>query len=516
MSISIDQNAQLAQFIRFADAAADKDVARLEPVGLAGHEIAATKLDSVHAFIRSRDAKQANDTVRNLFRQAVADLFGGESRIPASVKKAMLLSDYGKGKPLTARRILAVKIAIEAVKDSIDVAGDNQKIVSAVKTGRFHELPPDIAAGLDDVLAEIGTRGGKGMPQNRAELVDFIGMLRLGNAIKAHADETGRPLTRADVRDSILSLVRGERFVEVAKLNDYLGSGLVVLHGQEPSRWLACTLFTALPAFARDMEACRNEDDFRTAFVKHRNDIADHIETIAAAKDCKARAGEILLEEFAKATGFGMEDLRERVPLKEFTSGAAYDLTDKICDGKSEAKTPAQIEAAFRDMARRVVQEHVDAAKEVDSIPNLPESFRKALRNGAYFCQSVKKYKVSQYAPLAARIDLSKLVAAAKRAPLDLHAIASALKEVFVSLAQTGVDTLGLEVWRDKLGADGQQPFGSIVFLCALAKEPAVAGVIGANALALAEATSGLFAPDEQMAVGMITSALTAAMEVVS
>ena len=78
--------------------------------------------------------------------------------------------------------------------------------------------------------------------------------------------------------------------------------------------------------------------------------------------------------------------------------------------------------------------------------------------------------------------------------------------------AESGADTLGLEVWRDKLGVDGQQPFGSIVFLCALAKEPAVAGVIGANALALAEATSGLFAPDEQMAVGMITSALPAAM----
>lgn len=210
-----------------------------------------------------------------------------------------------------------------------------------------------------------------------------------------------------------------------------------------------------------------------------------------------------------------MEVLRERVPLYAFRTGAASDLADKICDGKSEARTPAQIEAAFRDMARRVVQAHVDAAKQVDSIPNLPESFRKALRNGAYFCQSVKEYKVSQYAPLAARIDLSKVVAASKRAPLDVPAIAAALKEVFVSLAQTGVDTLGLDAWR-KLGVDGQQPFGSIVFLCALAKEPALAGVLGANAETLIEATNNLFAPDEQMAVGMITSALPAAKEVVA
>ena len=50
----------------------------------------------------------------SVFRNAVADMFGGESKIPAEVKKAMLLSDYDSGKPLTARRILAVKQAIDA------------------------------------------------------------------------------------------------------------------------------------------------------------------------------------------------------------------------------------------------------------------------------------------------------------------------------------------------------------------------------------------------------------------
>ena len=41
-------------------------------------------------------------------------MFGGENHIPDSVKAAMKLEDYGKGKPLTARRILAVKAAIDA------------------------------------------------------------------------------------------------------------------------------------------------------------------------------------------------------------------------------------------------------------------------------------------------------------------------------------------------------------------------------------------------------------------
>ena len=57
-----------------------------------------------------------NDVFRNfaqLFRDSVASMFGGEAKIPESVKKAMILGDYNSGKPLTARRILAVKAAID-------------------------------------------------------------------------------------------------------------------------------------------------------------------------------------------------------------------------------------------------------------------------------------------------------------------------------------------------------------------------------------------------------------------
>lgn len=65
------------------------------------------------------DAEKNNET-RRLFREAVAAMFGGEERIPESVKKAMLLKDYGtaenpSGKPLTARRIMAVKVAVDEI-----------------------------------------------------------------------------------------------------------------------------------------------------------------------------------------------------------------------------------------------------------------------------------------------------------------------------------------------------------------------------------------------------------------
>ena len=71
--------------------------------------------DKVGKLRRDQDLKDANDAVRSLFKKTIIDMFGGESNIPDSVKKEMLLKDYGKGKPLTARRIMYVKNAIDAL-----------------------------------------------------------------------------------------------------------------------------------------------------------------------------------------------------------------------------------------------------------------------------------------------------------------------------------------------------------------------------------------------------------------
>ena len=62
---------------------------------------------------RSQASEDVNNAVRDLFKRTVIDMFGGERYIPDSVKDAMLMKDYGKGKPLTARRINAVATAIK-------------------------------------------------------------------------------------------------------------------------------------------------------------------------------------------------------------------------------------------------------------------------------------------------------------------------------------------------------------------------------------------------------------------
>ena len=83
---------------------------------LAGRTIVAkTGFDFIGNVGRRQESRDVNNAVRDLFKQAIEDMFGGVDKIPASVKDAMKLEDFGKGKPLTARRILAVKTAVDQV-----------------------------------------------------------------------------------------------------------------------------------------------------------------------------------------------------------------------------------------------------------------------------------------------------------------------------------------------------------------------------------------------------------------
>ena len=124
--MALDINGYNDTFKAFADfaqakvnAGQNKAIARAT-VGegpLAGRNITAATTDSIRGmfkWFRSSNDQTANNTTRTLFKNAIIDMFGGESKIPASVKKAMIMADYDKGKPLTARRILAVKAAIDA------------------------------------------------------------------------------------------------------------------------------------------------------------------------------------------------------------------------------------------------------------------------------------------------------------------------------------------------------------------------------------------------------------------
>ena len=136
---------------------------------LAGRTVTASTTDSIRGlfkWFRSPDDQTANNETRKIFRDAINEMFGGESKIPDSVRDAMRMADYDKGKPLTARRILIVKEAVDAaisaaksemraaIAQAKDVAKDSASIV-------FSHVPRDRKAEVDGLIdMAIGRCGG--------------------------------------------------------------------------------------------------------------------------------------------------------------------------------------------------------------------------------------------------------------------------------------------------------------------------------------------------------------------
>ena len=143
---------QFQQFVQFAEGAVaagkEKAVARLSESELGGivtRTIKPTSADWVGVGAgRLSSLKKANNTTREAFMKAVAEMFGGEDHIPGSVKDAMKLEDYGKGRPLTARRILAVKAAIDNDGTYAKLVGSFRSTDSAHVAQRLGWLPSEM------------------------------------------------------------------------------------------------------------------------------------------------------------------------------------------------------------------------------------------------------------------------------------------------------------------------------------------------------------------------------------
>ena len=176
MSMTSAISEQFSKFVQFAEdqsargknraIATKSDVAANGGNTLEERNIAVTsKIDWVSlSFLRSDGAKRVNNEVRDIFKKTVFDMFGGERNVPDSVKEAMLMKDYGCGKPLTARRIIAVRDAIVALNrvncfdGEIDVGGQLAQRAIAAGYTRLDFGRLNTAANLL-VEAKRGTEG---------------------------------------------------------------------------------------------------------------------------------------------------------------------------------------------------------------------------------------------------------------------------------------------------------------------------------------------------------------------
>ena len=129
MAIQVNINdAQFKAFTQFAASVSDKgtvlkanDNPLTAPDGTP-RKIVAKGYDGYGHIWRKQPSKDINNDVRTLFRDTVLRMFGVNDvqHLPDDVKTAMKTGDYDKGKPLTARRIIAVSKAIAKVVEPVN------------------------------------------------------------------------------------------------------------------------------------------------------------------------------------------------------------------------------------------------------------------------------------------------------------------------------------------------------------------------------------------------------------
>ena len=116
--IGYADNPQFNEFVRFASQKSVSGQTTLESVqGTGVMSIKArSKKDFVGNVGRSAESKTANQNVRDIFLNSVLKMFGASKLedLPDVVKAAMKPEDFkAHGKPLTARRVLAVQTAVK-------------------------------------------------------------------------------------------------------------------------------------------------------------------------------------------------------------------------------------------------------------------------------------------------------------------------------------------------------------------------------------------------------------------
>ena len=270
----------VANYQLFHDLAAsdvkDRAIIRADALKI-GYEI---KASTGHDFIgnvgRFGSAVDKNDQVRTLFRTMVKDMFGGdEKNVPDVVKEAMKLDDYGKGKPLTARRIRAVFSAIDAsscwgmssgkgasiVMDDLLWGSDLKKTDEAgyeLHTRMSELSKADLQEHLSDQADDLVVKGQGGAP-DRLDLSkvgeEFDLDLRRCTSKKVNGVEVnppvteqitldGRPLSKDPgvARDQFAKFITDDQNATFAKLSDQQKVKVHILMGCAQQGFLGSAL----------------------------------------------------------------------------------------------------------------------------------------------------------------------------------------------------------------------------------------------------------------------------------
>ena len=428
-------NPQYTKFVQFAEqqenATTSKVIARLddEAGALDGRAITAATGDKVYKWgPRSQDNKDANNVVRALFRQTIVGMFGGdEANIPESVKDAMKLDDYGtearpSGKPLTARRIMAVKAEVDKIIAAQTAV--NNDVADKIGHGRLAELPPEFQNGLKGLVGDLRAVFGTALVPEGADISAILNPRFLKKQVEAMRDAAnaqGRELTVQEVKgaygraafERLATTAVGESIITKIKARQ---PGFKLTELSVGSQFMA-----RHPGLMAEINICANPNDIAAVLRNHEAEI-DAFVDIAARSDAACQT----VQSKAVANLAARLNLDVRLGEAHVATGglsaAAQNLAAAIMNGKAPGcmEPGYDVEAAFDALVNKFVQERADACAAIDSL-ELPEDVKNRWKAEYVAHRDMPLLTPAQLFEVAQSIDVNKLKSAfAKGLPLKV------------------------------------------------------------------------------------------------
>lgn len=306
----LEFNGQFTKFVQFAQtqtqAHNDKAIARdggaaVNEGPLAGRVIKAAtgdKASSLFSLFRSRANERANNEARFLFKQAVIDMFGGADLIPKSVLEAMRTGDFEKGKPLTARRIMIVKAAVERVADLVNPAVTE---VKASVASLYEHADEAGRPELDKLITAMVNRAA-----DDADVLDLVkansfSLLRAGNAQLRSVDGVKAKVDKVKAyMDELRAAAKGN--VEILRSGKAM---LMLMCGKDLPPGLITTMVRAVSKMdigaIKGLNASSSMVDVHLAAVQFDDNIAKAMDLSGAERACKDAEEKVPMRDFAAA-----------------------------------------------------------------------------------------------------------------------------------------------------------------------------------------------------------------------
>ena len=487
MTLQINENYK--KFVQFAqqlpDAANSKAVATFD-----GQNIMVSDTDNVHKWFRTNDEMNSNNETRTLFREAIADMFGGEANIPQHVKDAMALNDYGKGKPLTARRIMAVKAEVDQIING--ATKTNNAIVKNISDKALDKLPQDMQNGLVQLVDNLRSMFGMELVKPNAQITDILHPTNV-NTTLTHLGKTasaqGRELTTAEVVGTFAGVVYN-RLAAIAA-----GTHLLAKIKQlDPNinfsaQSIGLQFDMGHPGLLDEIVNCKNPEEIATVFQHHDEEMNTFVNVAVRSNaynmDVKTKASQKL----AEALGLDARLVAAHVDMSDLGDNAR-NLNTSIMHGTAPGcQEPGyNVEAAYDALIDKFVQERVEAYTAVDALTELSDEVKNRLKAEYISYSNIPPIAPGVLLEIAKTIDADKIVDALKTGRPLTEAV-NMLHDVNKTLSDTIRQMTGDQDFFQKASLDVQVPLYGLMLALVEVRTPELAQAIrnaGANFFELA------------------------------